>query len=144
MAALTIAPERFNMEAGIYLGLRAIYHLVSHAKSDDDLRTVAERLWQMAVAIEDGNVSDAELALKQAQENLRQALERGATDEELKKLMDELRAALDKFMQALAEEMRKNPQMARPLDRNARELRPQDLQKLTGAPVADVVQAPQG
>jgi hypothetical protein len=41
--------------------------------------------------------------LRQAQEALRQALERGATDEELKKLMDELRAALDKFMQALAE-----------------------------------------
>ena len=38
------------------------------------------------------------------------------SDEEIKKLMDELRAALDKFMQALAEELRKNPQMARPLD----------------------------
>jgi uncharacterized protein (TIGR02302 family) len=45
--------------------------------------------------------------------------------------MDELRAALDKFLQALAEEMRKNPQMARPLDRNAmRELSQQDLQKM--------------
>ena len=32
---------------------------------------------------------------------LRQALERGASDEEIKKLTDELRAALDKFMQAL-------------------------------------------
>ena len=48
---------------------------------------------------------------------MRQALERGATDEEIKKLTDELRAALDKFMQALAEQMRKNPQqLARPLD----------------------------
>ena len=57
-------------------------------------------------------------ALREAQEALRQALERGATDEEIKKLTDELRAALDKFMQALAEEMRKNPQqLARPLDR---------------------------
>src|SRR5262249_29826409 len=73
----------------------------------------------------------AEAALRQAQENLRQALERGATDEELKRLTDELRAALDKFMQALAEEMRKNPQqLARPLDRNAREIRPQDLRNM--------------
>ena len=46
---------------------------------------------------------------------LRQALERGASDEEIKKLTEDLRAALDKFLQALAEEMRKNPQQnARP------------------------------
>ena len=59
---------------------------------------------------------------------MRQALERGASDEEIKKLTDDLRAALDKFMQALAEQMRKNPEMAqRPLDRNARTLRPQEI-----------------
>ena len=85
----------------------------------------------MATQIEDGNVSDAEARLRQAQEALRQALERGASDEEIKKLTDELRAALDKFLQALAEEMRKNPQMARPLDPNAmRELRQQDLKSM--------------
>jgi hypothetical protein len=89
------------------------------------------RLWAMAVQLEDGNVSETEKQLRAAQDALREALERGATDEEIKKLMDELRAALDKFMQALAEEMRKNPQMARPLDRNqARELRPQDLRSM--------------
>ena len=43
----------------------------------------------------------------------------GASDEEIKKLTDQLRAALDKFLQALAEQMRKNPQqLARPLDPN--------------------------
>ena len=85
----------------------------------------------MAVTIEDGNISDAEAALRAAQEALRQALERGASDEEIKKLMEQLRAALDKFMQALAEELRKNPQqLARPLDRNTRELRPQDLKSM--------------
>ena len=85
----------------------------------------------MAVFLEDGNVSETEKQLRAAQDALREALERGATDEEIKKLMDELRAALDKFMQALAEEMRKNPQMARPLDRNAmRQLRSQDLRSM--------------
>ena len=68
--------------------------------------------------------------MRAAQENLRQALERGASEEEIKKLTDELRAALDKFLQALAEEMRKNPQMARPMDPNARKLRSQDLKNM--------------
>jgi uncharacterized protein (TIGR02302 family) len=129
--ALTIAPERFIPEAGIYLGLRAIYWALADAKSDDDLRGVVDRLWSMATLIEDGNLSDAEAQLRAAQEALRQALERGATDQEIKRLTDQLRAALDKFMQALAQELRKNPQqLARPLDRNARELRPQDLRSM--------------
>jgi len=129
--ALTIAPERFTSEAGIYLGLRSLYWQLSTAKTDDDLRDVVGRLWSMAVTIEDGNVSDAEQALRAAEEALRQALERGAPDEEIKRLTEQLRAALDKFMQALAEQMRKNPQqLARPLDRNTRVLRPQDLKNM--------------
>jgi uncharacterized protein (TIGR02302 family) len=129
--ALALAPERFIPESSIYLGLRSIYWQLAHARSDDDLRDVVARLWSMAVTIEDGNVSDAEQALRAAEEALRQALERGASDQEIKKLTEELRAALDKFMQALAEQMRKNPQqLARPLDRNTRVLRPQDLKNM--------------
>lgn len=129
--ALTIAPEVFKIESGVYLGLRSIYWQLTRARSDDALRDVVARLWDMAVTIEDGNVSDAEAALRNAQEALREALERGASDEEIKKLTDDLRAALDKFMQALMEEMRKNPQQsARRMDPNARALRPQDLKSM--------------
>jgi uncharacterized protein (TIGR02302 family) len=128
---LSIAPERFTPEPGIYLGLRSIYHDLENAKSDDALREVVARLWDMAVQLEDGNVSQAEQALRQAQEALRQALERGASEEEIKKLMEQLRAAMDKFLQALAEELRKNPQqLARPLDRNTRTLSQQDLKSM--------------
>ena len=43
--------------------------------------------------------------------------------------MDQLRAALDRFMQALAEQLRKNPQaLNRPLDRNAQMIRPRPAQ----------------
>jgi uncharacterized protein (TIGR02302 family) len=129
--ALTIAPERFIPETSIYLGLRSIYWQLARADSDDGMRDVVARLWAMAVFLEDGNVSETEKALRNAQDALREALERGASDEEIKKLMDELRAALDKFMQALAEELRKNPQMARPLDPNSmRQLRSQDLRSM--------------
>jgi uncharacterized protein (TIGR02302 family) len=129
--ALTLAPERFNTETNVYLGLRSIFWQLARAKSDDQLRDVVARMWDMAVHLEDGSVSDAEQALRAAEEALRQALERGASDEEIKRLTDQLRAALDKFLQALAEQMRKNPQqLARPLDSNARMLRPQDLRNM--------------
>src|SRR5205807_386785 len=59
------------------------------------------------------------------------ALERGASDEEIKKLTENLRAALDKFMRQLAEQLRNNPQqLARPLDPNTRVMRQQDLDNM--------------
>jgi uncharacterized protein (TIGR02302 family) len=128
--ALAIAPELFTPDAGVYLGLRSIYFNLARASGDDALRDVVARLWSMAVHIEDGNVSETEQALRAAQDALRQALDRNAPDDEIKRLADQLRAALDKFMQAMAEEMRKNPQMARPLDPNMRNLRPQDLNSM--------------
>ena len=129
--ALTIAPEKFIPEVPVYLALRGVVWNLASAKSDEDLRGVVKRLWETAVQIEDGNLSDAEAALRQAQERLRDALERGADEAEIKKLMDELRAALDKYLQALAEQLRKNPQMARPLDPNTtRMLSQRDLQSM--------------
>ena len=83
--ALAIAPEKFTPEAGVYLGLRSMFWSLVRAKSDDDLRDVVARLWQMAVGIEDGNVSDAQDALRNAENALQQALERGASDDEIKR-----------------------------------------------------------
>ena len=128
--ALAVAPEKFTPDAGVYLGLRSIYWSLVHAKSDDDLRDVAARLWSMAVGIEDGDVSDAQAQLRNAEEALREALERGASDDEIKQLMDQLRSAMDRFMQALAEQQKNNRLASRPFDGNSRVLRPQDLKSM--------------
>jgi uncharacterized protein (TIGR02302 family) len=128
--ALALAPEKFTPEAGTYLGLRSVYWSLVRAKTDDDLRDVAARLWSMAVQLEDGDISDAQANLRSAEEALRQALERGASDEELKALMDQLRAAMDRFMQAMAEQLKNSQQLARPLDPNQRMLSQRDLQSM--------------
>jgi uncharacterized protein (TIGR02302 family) len=128
--ALAMAPDKFMPELGHYLGLRSLFWQLSQAKNDDDLREVVKQMWAYAVMLEDGNMADAAARLKNAEEALRNALERGASDEELKRLMEELRAAMDQFLQALAEELRKNPQMARPLDPNSQQLRGQDLKSM--------------
>src|SRR5438552_17554231 len=126
-----IAPELFTPEAGHYLGLFSVAHQLEAARTDDALREVVASLWALAVTIEDGNISDVDKALRAAQEALKQALERGASDEEIKKLTDNLRAALDKFLQQLAEQLRNNPQqLARPLDPNTKMLSQQDLKNM--------------
>ena len=128
--ALAIAPERFTPQASVYLGLRALFWSLVRAKSDDNLRDVVTRLWQMAVGLEDGNGSDAQDALRNAENALQQALERGAGDDEIKQLMDQLRAAMDRFMQAMAEQLKNSQQLARPLGPNTHVLSQQDLQNM--------------
>ncbi len=128
--ALAIAPEHFTPEAGVYLGLRSIFWALVRAKNDDDLRDVAGRLWSMAVGLEDGNISDAQANLRNAEEALRNALQRGASDAEIKQLMDQLRAAMDRFMQAMAEQLKNSQQLSRPLSPNAHVLSQQDLQRM--------------
>jgi uncharacterized protein (TIGR02302 family) len=129
--ALMIAPELFTPEAGQYLGLYSVTRQLEAARTDDAMREVVASLWALAVTIEDGDITDVDKALRAAQDALKQALERGASDEEIKKLTENLRAALDNFMRQLAEQMRSNPQaLARPLDPNTKILRQQDLNNM--------------
>ena len=118
-------------EAGHYLGLYSVARQLEASRSDDDLREVVASLWAFAVTIEDGDITDVDKALRAAQDALKQALDRGASDEEIRKLTQDLRAALDNFLRQLAEQLRNNPQqLARPLDPNTRVLRQQDLDNL--------------
>jgi uncharacterized protein (TIGR02302 family) len=129
--ALLIAPEVFTPKVGEYLGLYNVTKQLEEARIDAQLREVVASLWGLAVSIEDGNITDVEKALRAAQDALKEALERGASDEEIKKLTENLRAALDNYLRQLAEQMRDNPeQLARPLDPNSKVMRPQDLDNM--------------
>lgn len=129
--ALTLSPEETIDKARDYLGMRTAYYRLLNARSDDDLRAEVEYLWSVALGIENGDMSLAEQELRAAQDALRKALESNASDEDIRKLTQQLREAMQKYLQALAEEARRNPQSAKlPPNANVRALRPQDLQKM--------------
>jgi len=129
--ALMIAPELFMPETGQYLGLYSVARQLEAARTDDAMRDVVASLWALAVSIEDGDITDVDKALRAAQDALKQALERGASDEEIKKLTQDLRAALDNFLRQLVEQQRNNQQaLARPLDPNTKVMRQQDLNNM--------------
>lgn len=135
MDALMIEPELFMKETGVYLGMRMLNERLRRASSDDQLREVAELMWAMALQLEDGDMSDTERALRAAQENLRQALERGASEEEIRKLTEEMRRAMDQFMRQLAEQMQRQQQngdqnQMSQLPENFRTVTPRDLQNM--------------
>lgn len=132
--ALMIEPDRFMKETGVYLGMRLIGERLRRAASDDQLREVAELMWGLALQLEDGDLSDAERALRAAQENLQQALERGASEEEIRKLTEEMRRAMDRFMRELAQQMQRQQQNGEQnqaqLPENFRTVTPRDLQNM--------------
>lgn len=130
--ALSTAPDRFPISAGQHLGMRVLLNQIQTARSDDDLRSIVALMWEMALQIEEGDISSAEQALKAAQENLRAALERGAEQDELRRLMDELRAALDRFLRELAENSERQDRQQGQNERPDPEhmITSQDLQKM--------------
>src|SRR5581483_601473 len=60
----------------------------------------------------------------------RKALENGASDQEIQRLTQALRDAMQKYLQALAEQAQKNPRSMAQIPPNAQMLRSQDLQKM--------------
>ena len=110
LSALLIAPERFGVGSSVYLGLIFALESLDQAKNDDGLREVAGLLWDIALRIEDGDASSAERDLRAAENQLRDALQRGASEEEIKRLSEQLQAALDRYLNELAEKMAREDQ----------------------------------
>ncbi|RVU20169.1 TIGR02302 family protein [Methylobacterium oryzihabitans] len=130
--ALLIAPERFTPEWGVFLGLKDAARRLRAARDDAALVEVADWLWAMALQIEEGDLSDAEKALRAAQDRLKEAVDRGAPDEEIKKLADDLRQAMDRFLKEFAQRMQKEQQSGSPQQQQQadRTITPDDLDRM--------------
>jgi len=103
---LTFKPEKNIKSLSVYLGLRTAYWRLIEARTRKSVSTVVDLLWDIALSIEDGNLSQAERDLRAAQDRLMDALANKAPPQEVEKLMKELRQALAKFLQAMAQKQR--------------------------------------
>lgn len=110
--AITFAPEDTIENSTHYLLIRSARARLKQSYNDDMYRDSADYLWDIALGIEDGNLSFAERRLRDAQRALSEALENGASDETIQALMDELREAMQEFLQALAQNMQRNQETA--------------------------------
>ncbi|MGG6894186.1 TIGR02302 family protein [Rhizobium sp. BR 315] len=126
--SLTIRPEEAIPDLGNFLAIKSALTRMKLANTQASLKDTADYLWQIALGMEDAQLTDAEKALRDAQQKLSDALQRNASDAEIKKLTDELRKAMNAYMKELAERMRNMP--AQPNQRSANILRQQDLQRM--------------
>lgn len=93
--------ERYIEDRTVYLSLRAAYWRLTEARRDTDLTGIYDLLWSVALRIEDGDLSLAERDLRDARKALADALAEGADNDEIARLMDDLRSAFERYMEAM-------------------------------------------
>jgi uncharacterized protein (TIGR02302 family) len=109
-------PALYRDDSVVYLSLRIAQQRLRQEKQDA-ITAVEQLLWDTALRIEDGRMSMAERDLRRLQQQLQEALAKGAPDAEIDKLMRELREALNRYLQALAQEMQRHPEQdSQPID----------------------------
>ncbi|WP_404925474.1 TIGR02302 family protein [Mesorhizobium sp. ORM16] len=129
MDAITLRPEDTFDNMSHYLAIMSARSRLKMADSDDQLRNEVSYLWEIALGIEEGNLSAAEKRLRQAQQALQDAIKNGASDAEIEKAMKELREAMNQFLQEFAERAKQNPN-APQMQQNGQELRQSDIDRM--------------
>ncbi|TKW67290.1 MAG: DUF4175 domain-containing protein [Paracoccus denitrificans] len=109
LRAISWQPEGF-IDPPMLNDIRAmISGLETPELTDAQRDALAEALWRTAVELEDGGLADALERMRRAQEKLSSAMRRGASPDEISKLMEELRQATDDYMERLAEQGENDP-----------------------------------
>lgn len=129
LEGLSLAPERFALRPGVYLGLRQLARTVDAAGDDGALREVLDGLWTMAQMLELGDVGQEAKALRAAQDALREALRSGASEQEIARLTQELKTALDAYLKARSEAAQRDPRR-KPADGPGRSISKGDLDRM--------------
>lgn len=112
LKAVTNRPEGFIRHDRAFLHLRVLMRDLqakAASLSTEDRDAIAEKLWKIALMVEEGNLQSALDRLQRAQDRLQEAIENGASPEEIDQLMKEMQQALNEYMRELAEEAQRNP-----------------------------------
>jgi uncharacterized protein (TIGR02302 family) len=123
-------PQRYGNDTVVFLALRVAQERLRLQSNTGSIAEVEQLLWDTALRIEDGGASIAENELRRLQRQLQDALAKNAPDQQIERLMSQLRQALDRYLQALAENLARNPQQSEPLDPSQRVVTSRDLERM--------------
>ena len=111
LRAISQKPEPIFRDFEDGLALTKIISQLEEGKTREDLGSLAELLWLLALEVEDGDLDQAAEKLARAQDKLAEAIKNGATREEITRLMEELRQAQREYFKEFAE---RNPAVEQP------------------------------
>ncbi|WP_428513316.1 TIGR02302 family protein [Roseovarius sp.] len=132
-------PGLFKSETA-YLKLRVILRrletFVDHASLTDENRDeLAQALWDLAVLLEDGDIGDALERMRAAQERLSEAMRNGASEDEIARLMQELRDATQDYLRQKSQQAQREGDQTDEPDRGQSD----DMQMLTDQDLQDMM-----
>ena len=128
------ATDLYGGDVVVYLGLATTYRRLASRPDETTIDSMVDLLWDLALRLEDGDLSVAERRLREAERALAEAIERGASEEEIDRLMDELQQALNEYMRAMAQEALRQMQEGdipdNPMDEDAQTLAQSDVDQI--------------
>lgn len=128
-------PQAFGGDAGAFINLGAIYYLVLLQKSPQATAEAQDRLWQLALHMEEGQSERTGRDLDAARQATREALDKATLDpsdvnrQALEQRLKELQEAIDRHMQSLLEQAQRNHETL-PFDPDGQHLSNRDLERM--------------
>ncbi|MCL6282874.1 TIGR02302 family protein [Ruegeria sp. 2012CJ41-6] len=105
LRAVSHRPEDVFRSQTAYLRLRVTLRRLEtfneYGLKPKQQEEIAQALWDLAIILEEGTLTDALERLRRAQERLSEAMKNGASDQEIAELMQELREATDDYLRQL-------------------------------------------
>jgi uncharacterized protein (TIGR02302 family) len=105
LEAIADRPEDYLYDVVVALALRSAESRLRFDRKPTAVTEVQELLWDTALHIEDGDLALALRELRELQRQLEDALANDASDAEIERLMNELEKAIDRYLQAMMEQM---------------------------------------
>ena len=105
LAALMAWPDDIFPTSGAFLAVRDVGARLHVAETTDEVKGVIDELWRIAIGLEDGSLDQARKALEEARRELQQAIAEGAPPEKIEELTRKLREAMNRYLEAMAEQM---------------------------------------
>ncbi|MBI3453312.1 MAG: TIGR02302 family protein, partial [Rhodospirillales bacterium] len=132
LIAIASLPAQYYDDVVVYLSLKTASVRLLRDSSAAATDAIQGLLWDTALRIEEGGLSLAERELRAIQQKLQDALANNASDAEIERLMQELQQAIDRYLQAMLDQARRNPAdlQRQPPDPNAARIDRTDLQKM--------------
>ncbi len=130
LSDLSERPDRFNDDVVAFLALRTAQARLVLDRDGTSIAPVQDLLWQTALRIEDGRAPANQQDLRNAMQALQDALARNAPDPEIEQLMRQVQEAMNRYLQALAQQMQNvDPKTLPPVD-PSKMMSMRDLQKM--------------
>jgi uncharacterized protein (TIGR02302 family) len=140
--ALARDPDAFDNDDGVFLNLQATIALLGDDPNDSAVGEAQDQMWQLALQLEERSVQLTQRAVEAARQAVQDQLDRmqkrdpadakrnaQADKTELQRRMEALERAIEKNLQALAEQAQREGADTR-FDPNAQAMTQQDLQRM--------------